>query len=329
MELATGLLVRGVLVNGHYLLCESCDLYPKQDMKMETYIQGGPKQSVANIGKKWVDGRIVCPVRVTDDYALEDAIKDILENAQYPNKTIKLDTNHSLSHLGLTSKDPGTDNNQLLTFDTMVVESLTLKATPLDGIKLEVKFSGMIEERRASYLVSPPEEYILGRALGWGDCKASRYESAMRSVSSLEVHIKNSIVLQSFLNPINTPVENRSDNNQYIGVKGVEWGGSFVETLRRGVETQTYIHGGWMVNENLIIEFGPIIARVPVPIFQPAEQPLTHKLFLRTTNFWNQSRPSISNTQDLMFFFTELPSSESDYPPVYTKTSDISTILST
>lgn len=327
MEPATGLLVKGVLVNGHYLLCDSCDLFPKQDMKMETFVQGGPKQSIANIGKKWVDGKIVCPVRVDADYVLDEAVREILENAQYPNRTIKLDTNHSLAHLKLTSKYPGTDDNELVTFDTMIVKDLTLKSSPADGVKLEVSFSGMVEERRASYLVSPPEGYILGRALGWGDCKASRYESSMRSISSLQVYIKNQESLHVFINPGGTPVENRNDNTQIIGVKGVDWGGSYVETLRRGVETQTYIHGGWMVDENLVLEFGPIFARIPVPLFKPAEQPLSPKLFVRTTNFWSQSRPNISNTQDLMFFFNNLPTTESVYPPIYTKLADISTTL--
>jgi hypothetical protein len=327
MEPATGLLVRGVLVNGHYLLCDSCDLYPKQDMKMETFVQGGPKQSIANIGKKWVDGKIICPVRVGENYVLDDAIRDILTNAQYPNSTIKLDTNHSLAHLNLTSKYPGTSNNQLVTFDTLIVKDLTLKATPTEGVKLEVSFIGMIEERRASYLVSPPDGHILGRALGWGDCTASRHESALRSVSSLQVYIKNQESLHVFLNPAGTPVENRSDNTQIMGVKSVDWGGSYVEVLRRGVETDTYIHGGWMVNENLVMEFGPIFARIPVPLFKPAEQPLTPKLFLRTSSFWTQSRPNISSSQDLLFFFDSLPSSESTYPPIYSETVDIITTL--
>ncbi len=327
-ESATGLLVRGVLVNGHYLLCDSCDLFPKQDMKMQVFVQGGPKQSIANIGKKWVDGKIVCPVRVDEDYVLEEAVKQILENAQYPNKTIKLDTNHSLAHLKLTSKYPGTSDNQLVTFDTLIVKDLTLKATPTDGVKLEVSFIGMIEERRASYLVSPPEGAILGRALSWGDCSASRYESAMRTVSSLQVYIKNQESMHVFLNPAGTPVENRNDNNQILGVKAVDWGGSYVETLRRGIDTQTYIHGGWMVNENMVIEFGPILARIPVPLFKPAEQPLTPKLFLRTTSFWTQSRPNISKNEDLLFFFNTIPDLDIAYPPSYTQIGDIVSSLS-
>lgn len=327
MEAATGLLVRGVLVNGHYLLCDSCDLFPKQDMEMETFIQGGPKRSIANIGKRWVDGRITCPVRVDKDYILDEAIKQILENAQYPNKTIKIDTNHSLAHLKLTSKYPGTSDNQLVTFDTLIVQDLKLKATPTEGVKLEVSFTGMIEERRASYLVSPPDGFILGRALGWGDCTASRFESSMRTVSSLQIYIKNKPSLHVFLNPINTPVENRSDNTQIIGVENVDWGGLYTEVLRKGVDNHTYVHGGWMVNENLVMEFGPIFVRILVPLFKPAEQPLSSKMFVRTTYFWSQSRPNISSSQDLLFFFGGLPSSDSAYPPLYSNSSDIVTTL--
>lgn len=327
MESATGLLVRGVLVNGYYLLCDSCDVYPRQDIKMDWYVQGGPKQSIANMRERWVEGKIICPVRVNENYEVEQAVREILTNAQYPNRPIKLDTNHALAHLNLTSKYPGTDNNELVTFDTMIVKSLTLKATPAEGVKLEVEFVGMVEERRASFLVEPPDGTLLGRALAWGDCSASRYESSMRTVSSIQVYIKNQESRHVFLNPAGTPVENRSDNNQILGVKGVDWGGSYIETLRRGVETHTYIHGGWMVNENLILEFGPIYARIPVPLFKPAEQPLTPKLFLRTTTFWAQSRPNISNTQDLMFFFDALPTDEEAYPPVYIETGDIVTEL--
>ena len=327
MEAASGLLVRGLLINGNYLLSDSCTIFPQQDIKMEDFVQGGPKQAIANIGKKWVEGKITCPIRVNEDNEVEQAVKDILNHAQYPNTPIKVDTNHSLAFAGLTTKFPGTDGNELITFDTLIVKRLILKATPEQGVKLEADFIGMIETRRASYLVEPPEGNILGRSLGWGDCTASRYESAMRTVSSLQIDITNKETLMVFLNPIETPVENRSEMTQIIGVKGVEWGGQYVETLRRGVETGTYIHGGWMVNENLIVQFGPIFARLPVPIFKPAEQPLTSKLYLRTTKFWSQSRPNISNTIDLLFFFDALPNTEESYPPVYSQNGDVITEL--
>jgi hypothetical protein len=209
----------------------------------------------------------------------------------------------------------------------LIVKSIVLKATPESGVKLEADFVGMIETRRASYLVEPPEGNILGRALGWGDCTASRYESAMRTVSSLQINVTNKDSRHVFLNPKDTPVENRSEMTQILGVKGVEWGGQYTETLRRGVETGTYIHGGWMVDENLLVGFGPIIARIPTPIFKPAEQPLTPKLYIRTTNFWTQSRPNISNTIDLLFFFNTLPDTESTYPPIFTQNNDIITEL--
>jgi hypothetical protein len=58
MEVASGLLVRGLLINGNYLLSDSCTIFPQQDVKMEHFVQGGPKQGIANIGEKWVEGKI-------------------------------------------------------------------------------------------------------------------------------------------------------------------------------------------------------------------------------------------------------------------------------
>jgi len=326
LEPATGLLVRGVSVNGKYLLTDSCDVYPRQDMKMEWFVQGGNLPGVANIGKKWVEGQIVCPVRVDRNGNIEPAVQAILENAHYPYKGLKLDTNHTLSFFGLTAENGGTDGNEMLSFDCLVVKDLSLKGAPGQGVKLTVSFIGTIEERKSSWLVAPPENYILGRALEWVDCNTSRYESEMRTVIASEVTIKNEIDMRVFLNPISTTASQRSDQVQVMGVKKSEWGGSFSEFLRLGAERHTYIHGGWMVNENLIMEFGPIIARIPVPLFQLGEQPFAAKVLKRSTKFWSQKRPNISNTKDLLFYFGSI-SADAPYPPIYTTSRDIESEL--
>jgi hypothetical protein len=41
-ELATGLLIKSICVNGDYLVVDSCDINQTQESDVKNYIQGGP-----------------------------------------------------------------------------------------------------------------------------------------------------------------------------------------------------------------------------------------------------------------------------------------------
>ena len=287
IQFATGLLIRSVKINGSYLLVDNCTINQTQEIDMnKMYIQGGPGRAIANIGAKKFTGELSFPIRVDRDNILEPAVKKILEHAENPMYSLTLDTNHMLSHLGLTAESGATDNNALLTLDQMVLKSLTISASSDDALKVSASFEGMIDVRTDSDYAVPDENHVMGRSLTWGDCDVNRYQSSMRSVSNFTLQINNEIETPSFLLPYEVSGTTRSDQVALIGVKEVKWTGEFSEFLRVGAELDTHIHGGWMVNENLQFNMGPITATYAVPLFEIAELPLTSKILTRKTK-WN------------------------------------------
>jgi|688.fasta_scaffold54361_6 hypothetical protein len=287
IQFATGLLIRSVKINGSYLLVDNCTINQTQEIDMnKMYIQGGPGRAIANIGAKKFTGELSFPIRVDRDNILEPAVKKILEHAENPMYSLTLDTNHMLSHLGLTAESGATDNNALLTLDQMVLKSLTISASSDDALKVSASFEGMIDVRTDSDYAVPDENHVMGRSLTWGDCDVNRYQSSMRSVSNFTLQINNEIETPSFLLPYEVAGTTRSDQVALIGVKEVKWTGEFSEFLRVGAELDTHIHGGWMVNENLQFNMGPITATYAVPLFEIAELPLTSKILTRKTK-WN------------------------------------------
>lgn len=305
---ATGLLVRGIEINGNYLIVDSCSVFPVQKMQHKWFMQGGPRQAIADIGLRYIAGQITCPIRVDRDGNMEDAIVAILKNAENPGlldntRTIKfplkIATNHVLSQIeGITAKYGGTDNNKLVSLDSCLVENLTLSANDSDGVKLTFSVIGIIDENRTNEYVAPPSNYLLHRQLSFGDCNASRIHSAMRAVTDLEIKVENTIEQIKFLLALD---EEPYDQPKFLGVSESKWSGNFNEVLRKGADTETFIHGGFMVGENLILKFGPITASITVPLFGIGEQPLIAGLLTRKTEFKAQVAPEM--TEGKLFLF--------------------------
>ena len=67
-EFATGLITRGIKINGNYLLVDSCNINQSQQIDTsEKFLQGGPGSSVSDIGAKKITGDISFPIRVDDN----------------------------------------------------------------------------------------------------------------------------------------------------------------------------------------------------------------------------------------------------------------------
>ncbi len=306
VQFATGLLIRSVKVNGNYLLVDNCTINQTQEIDMnKLYLQGGPGTAVANIGAKKFTGELSFPIRVDKDNFLEPAVKTILQHAENPMYSLTLDTNHMLSYLGLTAENGGTDNNALLTLDQMVLKSLTISCSIDDEVKISASFEGMIDTRSDSDYAVPNENRVMGRSLTWGDCDVSRYQSSMRSISNFNLQINNEIETPAFLMPYEGTGTTRNDQITLIGVKETKWSGEYSEFIRVGAELDTHIHGGWMVNENMQFNVGPITATYNVPLFQIAELPLTAKILTRKTKWNAMISPAQPLKQGGLFTFQE------------------------
>ncbi len=302
-EFATGLITRSIKINGHYLLVDSCNINQTQEIDtVNNFIQGGPGSSISNIQFKKISGSISCPIRVNDEFILEPAITAILNHAQNPISALSMDTNHLLVYNNITAENGGTDDNQLLKINSMVVNSLTLTCSQNETANLQINFEGMIDSETNSEFAVPGSFDVLGRALTWGDCDASREESSMRTITSFSLTITNQVETPVFLIPYQTEASGiastRNDQIQFMGISGVKWTGTFTELLRSGVELNTFIHGGWMQGENLTFKIGPITAKYITPLFKISQLPLTPSVLTRTTEWstlMSPNRPSYGN----------------------------------
>jgi hypothetical protein len=282
-EFATGLIVRSIRINGYYLLVESCDIHQEQEFKSAHYLQAGPGLSITNIGAKKFKGSIKCPLRLNYAGQLDNALIELLNHAQNPISTLTIDTNHMLSHFKLTAETEITDDNRLISMDSVIVESLTISVGDGGIASLDVSFEGMVDSRTDFVPVNPTIN--LGRPIGWGDCHIYRQESAMRTVTKFTIKITNTIETPTFLMPGNLAFASRDDQIQLLGISTVSWTGNFDEIVRTGADLDTFIHGGYKVEDYLTLELGPIKAEVPVTMYKKATMPLVSNLLKRTTEW--------------------------------------------
>lgn len=317
-EPSTGILVRGVRVNGHYIIVDECSLGVEQEIDVKHYVQGGPRAAVADIGKRIIQGKIVCPARV--DYAgnLESAIAELIRVAEDPRRRLTIDTNHSLTFAGLPAESGGTDDNELLSFNNVAISELVVDSTPDRGVMVTATIKGAISSRVAADLVAPPTSYLLGREISWMDCDTWRDESAMRVVSGFSVTLVNDVQMPVFIPPIHS--DNRADTspgNQpwepdyafmpdhpwVVGVASSTWTAQYEELLRSGAETHTHMHGGFMVGEDVTFKFGPFRAVLRAPLFKASQNPLTPGVMKRTTSIWAIANASLEQGATPFFEF--------------------------
>ena len=280
-ELATGLLIKSICVNGDYLVVDSCDINQTQESDVKNYIQGGPAYAVFNIGAT------------------------LLRHAAKPMQALRIDTNHVITHTIATVNDYATDNNRLISLDAVMINSLKITADENQPVKITISFTGMVDGHDASVYTYDSTQ-IMGRALSWGDCNASRKESSMRTTSSIEVSVDNELVTPVFLMGYEGAgaAFTQYDQISLIAVQSTKWSGQVTEVLRQGVELESYVHGGWMYQENLRLEFGPLIATFPYPVFKIAQIPLTSSIIRRNTSWTGINRPDASMNNNGLFTFS-------------------------
>ncbi len=303
---STGLNTKSICVNGEYLIVEECNINQTQEHSLNNYIQGGPAYAVYNLGPKKYEGSISFPLRVDQDGNIETASRILLQYAAKPMSALRIDTHHLLSMKTTTVLDPGTDNNKNLSLDSVVISNLTISCSENNKVMVRLDVTGMVDEENESEF-NFSTDYILGRALSWADCNASRQESSMRGTSSIEVRVENELVTPVFLMPyLSYPgagITESKDQIELIGVQSTKWSGSVSEVIRNGADLHTFIHGGLMHDSNLVLEFGPVIATFPNPVFKIGQTPLTSQIIRRTTEWAGINKPDASMNDNGLFTF--------------------------
>ena len=305
-EFSTGLNTKSICVNGYYLIVEECNINQTQEHNLNNYIQGGPAYAIYNLGAKKYEGSISFPLRVDQDGNLETASRILLQYAAKPMSELTIDTHHLLSSKTTTVLDPGTDNNKNLSLNSVVINNLTISCSENNNVVVRLDVTGMVDEENESEF-NFSTDFILGRTLSWADCNASRKESSMRTTSSIEAKIENELVTPVFLMPyLSSPgsgVTESKDQIELIGVQSTKWSGSFTEVMRNGADLNTFIHGGLMHDSNLILQFGPVTATFPNPVFKIGQTPLTAQIIRRTTEWAGINKPDASMNDNGLFTF--------------------------
>jgi hypothetical protein len=305
-EFSTGLNTKSICVNGYYLIVEECNINQTQEHNLNNYIQGGPAYAIYNLGAKKYEGSISFPLRVDQDGNLETASKILLQYAAKPMSALTIDTHHLLSSKTTTVLDPGTDNNKNLSLNSVVINNLTISCSENNNVIVRLDVTGMVDEENESEF-NFSTDFILGKILSWADCNANRKESSMRTTSSIEAKIENELVTPVFLMPyLSSPgsgVTESKDQIELIAVQSTKWSGSFTEVMRNGADLNTFIHGGLMHDSNLILQFGPVTATFPNPVFKIGQTPLTAQIIRRTTEWAGINKPDASMNNNGLFTF--------------------------
>jgi hypothetical protein len=302
-QFATGLQTQSICVNGDYLLVENCDINQTQELDINYYVQGGPAASIYNMGAKKHEGSISFPLRVDKNGNLEPAAQTLLTYAARPMTALRIDTHHTLSHFSATVDNPGSDNNQLLSLDAVVINNLSIKSSDGGPITVSLSVTGMIDAGTGSTF-NINENALMGRVLSFAECNVSRKESSMRTTSEFEINIENDLLTPVFLMPYYAGAGvTRKDQIELIAVKTTKWSGSIIEILRQGSDQQTFIHGGFMQFQNLNLEMGSITASFPNPVFKISQVPLTSQTIRRTTSWIGINKPDASMQANGLFTF--------------------------
>jgi hypothetical protein len=305
-EFSTGLNTKSICVNGYYLIVEECNVNQTQEHNLNNYIQGGPAYAIYNLGAKKYEGSISFPLRVDQDGNLETASKILLQYAAKPMSALTIDTHHLFSSKTTTVLDPGTDNNKNLSLNSVVINNLTISCSENNNVIVRLDVTGMVDEENESEF-NFSTDFILGKILSWADCNANRKESSMRTTSSIEAKIENELVTPVFLMPYlsypGSGVTESKDQIELIAVQSTKWSGSFTEVMRNGADLNTFIHGGLMHDSNLILQFGPVTATFPNPVFKIGQTPLTAQIIRRTTEWAGINKPDASINDNGLFTF--------------------------
>ena len=160
-ELATGLLIKSICVNGDYLVVDSCDINQTQESDVKNYIQGGPAYAVFNIGAKKFEGSISFPLRVDRNNNIESAAETLLRHAAKPMQALRIDTNHVITPTIATVNDYATDNNILISLDAVMINSLKITADENQPVKITISFTGMVDGNEKKNILARADIFCL------------------------------------------------------------------------------------------------------------------------------------------------------------------------
>ncbi len=274
---------------------EPWDVFPRQETSVVHYVQGGPRPAVYLLKHKWVKGSFQVPVSINPSGDIDPAVKEILLCAEYPLRSMEIDTNYTLSNRyftdDLTGSNKGFGTYSRLAFDCCGITNLKLNV-PNDGpVMLNVEFVGFISEGNAAVVPDPTATGMMRKKMSYADCDVylETPEYHWDTTRSFSLTIANEIEPIIALLPSGTlPSALQTDQPRELSMGTSSIQGEIVYSVDRGVlstEAESLPSGGLM-GRGLIFDLsGLILIEFPFAVMHLTEQPIALDLLERKTVF--------------------------------------------
>jgi hypothetical protein len=259
-----------------------------QELRMEKFIQGGPRTSIYYMGYRVVKGQFQVPFSLTPEGDIDPGVKELLNAAQYPLATNKLSTNYFLSQYGITAiNNRGFGKYLRMALDPFGITNLSLSVPNKGPVMLDVQFIAMVSETEAGVTPDPSVSSLMRRNLIYADCdvRLGTPEYHWETTRSFKMTVKNEIppivVLRNY--------ESETDQPEMLSMGTSEVWGEISYSVDRGTlfdEMDSLPSGGYF-GQDLVFDFSGIaLATFPYVVMKVTDQPIRGtEIMERTTKF--------------------------------------------
>lgn len=297
---------RLVAINNYPIYLEQpFAIYPQQTLEHKHYIQGGPRTQVHYMGGKTVKGNMNFPITLKHNGDIDDAVKEILLCAEYPERNLTIETNYTLSKWYITAdwdEFNSTDNTGFGIYERMAftccgITNLTLKLPEEGNASISIDIIGLVDKTESAIVPDPSSSGMMRRQISYADCDVylETPEYHWDTSRSFDLKIENNLeAIFAIMGEDNT--DYYTDLPALIGMGESKVSGTITYSVDRGTAEQekTSFPSGSYIGSNLTFDLsGLILAQFPRVIMDLTEQPIEIGLLQRTSNFI----ASFNNTQ--------------------------------
>jgi len=269
------------------------DGFPRQEVRPEPFVQGGPRTNIYSVNEKIVKGKLMTPMYIDSNGDIDAAIKELFLCAEYPMRDLEISTNYILGTSNITEFQSGVPDAKRgfgkyirMAFVNCGISNLTIDVQHEAPVVISADFIGFVSPTDGSVVPDPSSSGMMRRNLTFADCDLylESPESEWDTTRSFQVKIIND--LRPFLavrNYIST-----TDHPEGIAMNTSEIRASIKQSVDRASiygEVDSMISGGY-AGLNMIFDFGGVVKfEFPHCVMEPTEQPIEGTTLLeRTTN---------------------------------------------
>jgi len=267
------------------------DGFPRQEVKPEPFVQGGPRTNIWSIQEKVVRGSLMTPMYIDSSGNIDEAIKELLLCAEYPMRELKISTNYVMGTSNITEFQSGVPDAKRgfgkylrMAFVNCGITQLTMEVPHKSPVIIRADFVGFVAPNESAVVPDPSASGMMRRNLTFADCDLylESPESEWDTTRSFEVKIVNDLkpflAVRSYISTTDHP-EGIAMNTSDI------WATIKQSVDRANIygEIDSMISGGY-AGLNMIFDFGGVVKiEFPHCVMEPTEQPIEGTTLLERT----------------------------------------------